>query len=64
MGKDLELKKIDLSTWTCFSDRVNSKSYVSADKKWMVKFSSDTYLIDEMSMYREQEMARKALLRY
>lgn len=61
MSNDLELKKIDLSTWTCFSDRVNSKSYVSADKKWMVKFSSDTYLIDEMSMYREQEMARKAL---
>ena len=61
MGNESELKHIDLSTWTCFSDRVNSKSYVSADKKWMVKFDSEASLNDEMVMYREQEMARKAL---
>lgn len=61
MGNEKEFKHIDLSTWTCFSDRANSKSYVSADKKWMVKFDSETSLNDEMVMHREQEMARKAL---
>ena len=42
MENNLELKHIDLSTWTCFSERVNSKSYVSADKKWMVKFDAES----------------------
>ena len=62
MENNLELKHIDLSTWTCFSDRVNSKSYVSVDKKWMVKFDVEASLNDEMVMYREQEVARKAFL--
>ena len=54
-------KKIDLSTWACFSDRLNSKSYVSLDKKWMVKFDASTSLNDDAVIYREQDMARKAL---
>lgn len=35
------IKNFDLTGWTCFSDRRNSRSYVSPDKKWMVKLSTD-----------------------
>ena len=57
----MSYKKIDLSTWTCFSDRLNSKSYVSSDKKWMVKFDASTSLNDDAVIQREQDMAKKAL---
>lgn len=54
-------KKIDLSSWICFSNRRNSQSYVSADKKWMVKFASDVKYNDENLLDREREMSLKAL---
>ena len=54
-------RKIDLSDWTCFSNRFNSKSYVSSDRKWMVKFASDAKCNDENLLEREREKAFKAL---
>lgn len=59
-GGNYMCQKIDLTNWTCFSDRRNSKSYVSADKKWMVKFAADLEEFDENNMTREFEMAQKA----
>ena len=35
------IKNFDLTGWTCFSERRNSKSYMSPDKKWMVKFGTE-----------------------
>lgn len=61
MSNEVKYKKIDLTNWTCFSDRFNSKSYVSADKKWMVKFDSGMSYYDETIIDREHDVALKAL---
>ena len=40
------IKNFDLSGWTCFSERRNSKSYMSPDKKWMVKKNHPFFIIN------------------
>ena len=55
------IKNFDLTGWTCFSDRRNSKSYVSADKKWMVKFGTEFTKATVETLQREMELTKKAL---
>lgn len=55
------IKNFDLSGWTCFSDRRNSKSYMSADKKWMVKFGTEYAKATIESLEHEMEVSKKAL---
>lgn len=55
------IKNFDLSTWTCFSERRNSKSYMSADKKWMVKFGTEFAKATMESLEREKDLTDKAL---
>lgn len=55
------IKNFDLSGWTCFSERRNSKSYMSADKKWMVKFGTEFAKATMESLEREKEITDKAI---
>ena len=55
------IKNFDLSTWTQFSNRKNSQSYVSADKKWMVKFPTEMSERDDGGMEKEKEFTIRAL---
>lgn len=55
------IKNFDLSTWTCFSERRNSKSYMSADKKWMVKFGTEFAEMTLESLQNEMDVTKKAL---
>ncbi len=55
------IKNFDLAGWTCFSERRNSKSYVSADKKWMVKFGTDFAPMTLESLEKEMEVTKKAI---
>lgn len=55
------IKNFDLSGWTCFSERRNSKSYMSADKKWMVKFGTEFAEATLESLKKEMEVTKKAL---
>lgn len=56
------IKNFDLSTWTQFSNRKNSQSYVSADKKWMVKFPTEMSARDDGGIEKEREFTTRALL--
>ena len=55
------IKDFDLSGWTCFSERRNSKSYMSADKKWMIKFGTEFTKATVESLEREKELTDKAV---
>ncbi len=55
------IKNFDLTGWTCFSERRNSKSYMSADKKWMVKFGTEFAPMTIESLEKEMEVTKKAL---
>ena len=55
------IKNFDLTGWTCFSERRNSKSYMSADKKWMVKFGTEFAPMTLESLEKEMEVTKKAL---
>ena len=55
------IKNFSLDGWTCFSDRRNSKSYVSNDKKWMVKFFSEFTNSNLETLEKEKEISEKAL---
>ena len=55
------IKNFDLNGWTCFSERRNSKSYMSADKKWMVKFGTEFAEVTLESLENERAITKKAL---
>ena len=55
------IKDFDLSDWICFSERRNSKSYYSKDKKWMVKLGTDLTMKNEDELLVEKEITDKAL---
>ena len=55
------IKNFDLKDWTCFSDRRNSKSYMSNDKKWMVKFGTEFAKTSIESLEREKDLTDKAI---
>lgn len=55
------IKNFDLNGWTLFSDRRNSQSYVSADKKWMVKFYNDLGERSLESLEEERNNTLKAI---
>ena len=55
------IKNFDLTGWTCFSERRNSKSYMSADKKWMVKFGTEFAKATLESLEHEMDVTNKAL---
>lgn len=55
------IKNFDLSTWTLFSDRRNSKSYYSADKKWMVKFNTEVGESSLEALEAEQTRTKNAV---
>lgn len=55
------IKNFDLTGWTCFSERRNSKSYMSADKKWMVKFGTEFAKATLESLEHEMDVTKKAL---
>ena len=62
MSEDgIMINNFDLTNWTCFSERRNSKSYMSADKKWMVKFGTEFAEMTEESLQKEMEITKKAL---
>lgn len=54
-------KNFDLTGWTCFSERRNSKSYMSPDKKWMVKFGTEFAEATLPMLEHEMEVTKKAL---
>lgn len=54
-------KNFDLTGWTCFSQRRNSKSYMSPDKKWMVKFGTEFAEATLPMLEHEMEVTKKAL---
>ena len=54
-------KNFDLTGWTCFSERRNSKSYMSSDKKWMVKFGTEFAEATLPILEHEMEVTKKAL---
>ena len=55
------IKNFDLTGWTCFSERRNSRSYMSADKKWMVKFGTEFAPMTLESLEKEMEVTKKAI---
>lgn len=55
------IKNFDLTGWTCFSDRRNSKSYKSQDGKWMVKFGTEFAEATMESLEKEMGVTKKAL---
>lgn len=55
------IKNFDLTGWNCFSERRNSKSYMSPDKKWMVKFGTEFAEATLPSLEHEMEVTKKAL---
>lgn len=55
------IDNFDLTGWTCFSERRNSKSYMSADKKWMVKFGTEFVKVTREQFEAEKEVTLKAL---
>ena len=55
------IKNFDLTNWICFSERRNSKSYMSADKKWMVKFGTEFIDTTVESLQNEMNITNKAL---
>ena len=55
------IKNFDLTGWTCFSERLNSKSYVSADRKWMLKLGGATVDNNIESLEHDREATMKAL---
>ena len=54
------IKNFDLSGWACFSERRNSKSYMSPDKKWMVKFGTEFAAVSLEDLEHEIEVTNKA----
>lgn len=54
-------ENFDISNWTLFSDRRNSKSYHSPDKKWMIKFNTDVRESSMDAFKEDQETTNKAL---
>ena len=55
------IKNFDLTNWTCFSNRRNSKSYMSPDKKWMVKFGTEFAESTLEKLESEMEISKKAI---
>lgn len=55
------IKNFDLNGWTLFSDRRNSQSYHSADKKWMVKFELALTDGSLENLEKEKAVTEKAL---
>ena len=55
------IKNFDLTDWICFSDRRNSKSYMSKDKKWMVKFGTEFTKVSYDDLIKEQQMTQRVL---
>ena len=55
------IKNFDLTGWTLFSERLNSKSYVSADRKWMLKLGGETVDNNIESLEYDREATEKAL---
>lgn len=55
------IKNFDLTGWTLFSERLNSKNYVSADRKWMLKLGGVTVDNNIESLEYDREATRKAL---
>ena len=55
------IKNFDLSGWTCFSERRNSKSYMSADKKWMVKFGTEFAPNTIESLEKDKKLSEMAI---
>ena len=51
----------DLTGWKCFSERRNSASYMSPDKKWMAKFFTEATASIEDELVNEMEVTRKAI---
>lgn len=51
----------DLTGWNCFSERRNSTSYMSPDKKWMAKFFTEATASIEDELVNEMEVTRKAI---
>lgn len=55
------IKNFDLTGWTLFSERLNSKSYMSADRKWMLKLGGETVDNNIESLEYDREATEKAL---
>ena len=55
------IKNFDLTGWTCFSERRNSKSYMSDDKKWMVKFGTEFAPMTLSTLQEEMGVTNKAI---
>ena len=55
------IKDFDLKGWTCFSERRNSRSYMSADGKWMVKFGTEFAPVTLDSLEKEMAVTKKAV---
>ena len=55
------IENFDLTGWTCFSERLNSKSYVSADRKWMLKVGGATVENSIEVLEYDRDATKKAL---
>lgn len=55
------IKNFDLTDWTCFSNRRNSKNYVNADKTKMVKIITSINEKDFGEIEKEKEITDKAI---
>ena len=55
------IENFDLTGWTLFSERLNSKNYVSADGKWMLKVGGETLDNNIESLEYDKEATLKTL---
>ena len=55
------IENFDLTGWTLFSERLNSKSYMSADRKWMLKVGGATVDNNLESLEYDREATKLAL---
>lgn len=55
------IENFDLTGWTLFSERLNSKNYVSSDGKWMLKVCGETVDNNIESLEYDREATMKTL---
>lgn len=55
------IKNFDLTNWICFSSRISSKSCVSNDKKWMVKFRAEIAKANIDNLEKIKELTEKTI---
>ena len=55
------IENFDLTGWTLFSERLNSKNYVSPDGKWMLKVCGETLDNNIESLEYDKEATMKTL---